>query len=132
MSGWIEKPTRIVDEAAVKAARYDFCEWCGRSPEGIHVHHHKSRGSGGHDEHHNLVSLCWVCHDLVHRAIISRDAMTEFLLMRGQMDSRRCGDGYVLCLECKEYAIPIWNGYCFRCRWCKHPMTPLNPATSTA
>jgi len=41
------------------------CALCGRT-EGLEVHHIKSRGSGGSDEHHNLIRLCRWCHVKAH------------------------------------------------------------------
>jgi predicted HNH restriction endonuclease len=76
----LPKPRRITSKSAIEAARKDYCELCGRRGV-IHVHHIKSKGSGGNDEADNLVSLCPVCHDKVHRGLISREALER---MRGR------------------------------------------------
>lgn len=70
----IPKPVRIKNPNAISAARKKYCELCGVPvhPEQIHVHHIKSRGSGGHDQADNLISLCWRCHLKVHEGRIGR------------------------------------------------------------
>ena len=53
------------------------CEVCfryatfepGRENHGV-IHHVKSKGSGGDDSLENVVWLCNVCHDKVHRGLI--------------------------------------------------------------
>lgn len=66
-----QKQKRIVDKKAIEAARRSHCEYCGRAWM-IEVHHIKSRGSGGHDEASNLISLCKDCHMKVHSGQIPR------------------------------------------------------------
>jgi len=53
----LPKPHRITSKAAIGKARKDYCELCDRRGF-VHVHHIKSKGSGGNDEADNLVSLC--------------------------------------------------------------------------
>jgi len=63
----LPKSARVVDPAAVKSARGKFCQVCGKYQEsGLHVHHIKTRGSGGGDTPDNLVRLCYECHTRVH------------------------------------------------------------------
>lgn len=63
----IYKRKRIINPAAIKAARKKFCQHCGKYQEsGLHVHHIKTKGSGGADVTENLVTLCFECHTKVH------------------------------------------------------------------
>ena len=41
------------------------CALCD-STDGIQIHHAVSRGQGGTDYAHNLVTLCWRCHAMAH------------------------------------------------------------------
>jgi len=44
------------------------CLSCGESREGMVCYHHVStRGSGGKDEPHNLMPLCFIHHTEVHK-----------------------------------------------------------------
>ena len=72
----IPKVKRIKDPEAIKKARLIWCEYCGRNGA-IHVHHLKSRGSGGHDTPDNLISLCKDCHTAAHGGQISREQLRE-------------------------------------------------------
>ena len=72
----IPKVKRIVDREAVNAARLTYCEYCGKTGI-IHVHHLKSKGSGGHDTPDNLISLCIFCHSKAHTGEISREQLRE-------------------------------------------------------
>lgn len=68
------KPKRIRDKKAIEEARKPYCELCGR--HGImHVHHIKSKGSGGGDVPDNLICLCWGCHRKVHDGVIKRERL---------------------------------------------------------
>jgi 5-methylcytosine-specific restriction endonuclease McrA len=58
--------TRIVNKALIKAINALPCNACLK-PAPNDAHHIKSRGSGGHDETHNLVALCRSCHQNLHR-----------------------------------------------------------------
>ena len=76
----LPKRKRIVNPTAIKAARKKFCQNCGAyNEEGWHVHHIKTKGSGGDDVAENLVTLCPACHTKVHSGellienIITRD-----------------------------------------------------------
>lgn len=40
---------------------YNSCVICGAF-EQLHIHHIKTRGSGGDDSYHNLITLCHQCH----------------------------------------------------------------------
>jgi 5-methylcytosine-specific restriction endonuclease McrA len=72
---------RIVDRKAIAAARKPFCENCGRWGT-VHVHHVKSKASGGSDELANLVSLCPICHTLAHTGQISKETLREIVRRR--------------------------------------------------
>ena len=74
----IEKPRRVRDKKAIAQARKEWCEVCGK-PGIVHVHHIKSKGSGGDDLPENLISLCPSCHDKAHRARISKEALKEIV-----------------------------------------------------
>jgi 5-methylcytosine-specific restriction endonuclease McrA len=67
---YIPKPgVRIRDQKALDAAKRDRCEICGHFCQSTgHVHHHKTKGSGGDDIASNLIFLCFDCHEKVHRA----------------------------------------------------------------
>ena len=67
----LDKPHRIQDRKAVMAARRDECEICGLwTGNFAHVHHIRTRGAGGNDVPENLISLCWKCHEKVHRGLL--------------------------------------------------------------
>lgn len=72
----LTKPHRLRDPKAIQAARREYCELCGRYGV-IHVHHIRSKGAGGNDEADNLVSLCPICHDKVHRGLIERERLIQ-------------------------------------------------------
>ena len=46
-----------------------MCEagWDGCVRVASHAHHMKRRSQGGLDEPQNLLAVCHVCHDLIHR-----------------------------------------------------------------
>ncbi len=77
----IDKPRRIVDRAAVNAARRDVCELCGVRCIG-EVHHARSRGARGNDEPSNLISLCLLCHRKVHDGNVPRQAIMDVIANR--------------------------------------------------
>ncbi len=52
--------------------RLGFCQICG-SRKNLHVHHIKTRGAGGTDDPENLVLLCAIHHDMVHRGLLDLD-----------------------------------------------------------
>jgi hypothetical protein len=89
----IVKPSRIKDPAAIAAARKDYCEYCGNTRGPFHCHHVKSRGSGGPDIPSNLVNLCWLCHDGVHRGRIPRANVLALLAAREALGSQACPCG---------------------------------------
>ncbi len=57
-------------DAAVRRAVLDRDDWqcqhCG-SGGPLHIHHLRRRSQGGPDLAENLLTLCWRCHDEVHR-----------------------------------------------------------------
>ena len=65
----VSKPGSV-DEAVHLAVleRDDWqCQRCG-SAGPLHVHHIRRRSQGGPDAAENLLTLCWRCHDEIHRA----------------------------------------------------------------
>lgn len=44
------------------------CRGCGQYQEHPHVHHIVYRSQGGKDVPSNLISLCFRCHEMVHRS----------------------------------------------------------------
>lgn len=71
----VPKPRRLVDPAAIRAARRAFCAVCGAT-EGlvqIQVHHVQTRGAGGPDSPENLVALCAACHQRWHNGEIGEE-----------------------------------------------------------
>ena len=70
------KVKRIKDPKAIRAAQRIHCQLCGRTGI-IHVHHIKTRGSGGHDIPDNLISLCVYCHAKVHTGEIGKEQLRE-------------------------------------------------------
>lgn len=71
------KSKTIKDPKAIEKARKNFCQVCGKYQEtGLHVHHIKTKGSGGEDTGENLVTLCYECHTKVHAGTISLDDIT--------------------------------------------------------
>lgn len=59
-----------------------FCVLCGNY-ENLHVHHIKTRGSGGKDEYLNLVTLCNICHTTkAHgfNALITKEILEKYVL----------------------------------------------------
>jgi 5-methylcytosine-specific restriction endonuclease McrA len=74
----IEKPKRIKDLKAIKKIRDQakgFCEYCGVFKPPLHIHHIRSKGSGGSDTPDNLIALCFVCHHMAHNVSISKDRL---------------------------------------------------------
>jgi hypothetical protein len=78
----IAKPMRVVDPDALQTARErGFCEVCEvRGP--TEPHHVRSVGSGGGDTKENLISVCRLCHDRIHRAIVSRAQLRNIIALR--------------------------------------------------
>lgn len=65
------KNVRVKDKKAI-AKKSHVCQFCGKA--GVtHSHHIKTKGSGGDDKEENLIELCPICHDLVHRGKIKRE-----------------------------------------------------------
>ena len=42
------------------------CQYCG-ARSNLEVHHKEFRSWGGDDSEHNMITLCYRCHSLVHR-----------------------------------------------------------------
>jgi 5-methylcytosine-specific restriction endonuclease McrA len=60
-------PAQVVDE--VLARDHNQCQACGTGGENrLQLHHWRQfRSHGGSHTQDNLVTLCFVCHELVHR-----------------------------------------------------------------
>ncbi len=56
--------TNAVRKSIYKRDLYE-CALCG-SPRGLQVHHVVARSGGGSDHPHNLITLCWRCHAVIH------------------------------------------------------------------
>lgn len=85
----IPKNTRIVDEAAIEAVRAGgVCEWCkhkGKTTQSnmlLHVHHIKTKGSGGDDVPLNLILLCAHDHNEAHAKRIKPKELSELAQAR--------------------------------------------------
>lgn len=62
---------------AYKHEGYYECEYCGKWDAIVHVHHIKSRGSGGRNNPDNLIALCWKCHTLAHNGRIKKEKLQQ-------------------------------------------------------
>ena len=85
------KKVRIKDKKAIEAARKPYCEYCGCSSTSIayHVHHIKSKGSGGDDIPDNLINLCCICHFKVHNGNIARREIENVIKRRNLYNTRQ-------------------------------------------
>jgi 5-methylcytosine-specific restriction endonuclease McrA len=54
------------------------CKMCG-SGLNLHMHHVGFRSHQGDDSDDNCVTLCWKCHELVHKNKIVRDELNKKL-----------------------------------------------------
>lgn len=43
---------------------------------GLHPHHVIFKSHGGPDEMNNLLTLCWQCHEAVHRSLLRVEVVT--------------------------------------------------------
>ena len=99
----IPKPKRIKNPRAIEAARKPYCEYCGCLGT-VHVHHIKTKGSGGHDIPENLISLCPLCHDKAHWGQISKEAL------RGAKDENRDYNIYLQRRNGIPRLLPVMHG----------------------
>lgn len=84
---YIEKPRRIRSTKTIERMKKEYCEYCYRytrlDGQNIgHVHHIKSKGSGGDDIESNLIYLCYECHDKVHKGLIEKETLKEIVVRR--------------------------------------------------
>ena len=87
------KVKRIVDAKAIERVRvyaHGICEYCGCACI-VHVHHIKSKGSGGHDIEENLIALCTFCHDKAHKVRITKIVLLEIAEARAMEIRDRYG-----------------------------------------
>lgn len=72
------KSPRIVNPAAIKAARRRRCEICGGTWI-VQVHHIIPRGRHGNggDVPDNLITLCFECHAKAHDGNLTKDMLRE-------------------------------------------------------
>ena len=59
------------------------CRWCGK-PKPDHIHHIMYRSEGGPHTVDNLVTLCFLCHELVHSSKRVYQPLLHEVLNRGQ------------------------------------------------
>lgn len=59
------KLSRLESQANRDLMRTFACQVCGVTP--VDVHHVRTKGAGGGDDLHNLISLCRICHGKVHQ-----------------------------------------------------------------
>lgn len=81
----LTKNKRIVDKKAilkVKIFANKQCEYCKQENMICNIHHIKSKGSGGHDVIDNLICLCYVCHEKVHKGLIKRELLKDIVFKR--------------------------------------------------
>lgn len=69
------KNARVVNKKEISKKKHR-CEYC-RKEGTTHTHHIKTKGSGGNDTPDNLIELCPLCHDLVHRGNIKKEWLIE-------------------------------------------------------
>lgn len=65
------KQKRIVYKELIEKYQSMKCAAC-TDWQNVSAHHIKSRGSGGHDIHENLIPLCLRCHTEIHKIGPSR------------------------------------------------------------
>lgn len=65
------KNARIKDRKAIDNKAH-ICEYCGRRGW-THMHHIKTKGSGGNDTADNLIELCAECHAKAHTSEITKE-----------------------------------------------------------
>lgn len=58
------KPKRTEDKKLLEQVRLRRCLACGRAP--VDAAHVRSKGSGGHDAHFNVIPLCRIHHSEQH------------------------------------------------------------------
>jgi len=84
----IPKVKRIVDQDLIDRIRESgSCQIFGCNEHPLHVHHIKSKGSGGDDVSENLVRVCWKHHAKIHSGNIARDVLRKLALKRIQEEA---------------------------------------------
>ena len=58
------KPERVIDRPYLEWVKQISCIACGKWPSD--PHHVKTVGSGGGDDHWNVIPVCRICHSLTH------------------------------------------------------------------
>jgi len=59
-----KKRKQLWDEALVY--KVDYCEACETQARPLHLHHIQHRTFKNWSNPENLITLCYVCHDLIH------------------------------------------------------------------
>jgi 5-methylcytosine-specific restriction endonuclease McrA len=52
------------------------CKWCDGETN-LHIHHLRFRSQQGDDSEANMATLCWICHDKVHKNRAMREQLLE-------------------------------------------------------
>ncbi len=78
----IPKHKRLVDPAAVEAARKPYSEYSGLPTYGAPPHHVISVGAGGPDHPFNMIQLTGFEHMQAHNGEISRDTLFGIIARR--------------------------------------------------
>jgi hypothetical protein len=68
----LQKKRRIVDKSLIEDIEGFPCIHCGVQAD--EFHHVKHKGSGGPDLHHNLMPICRVGHQEIHKIGLSKMA----------------------------------------------------------
>jgi len=76
------KPARLIDPAAVEAARKPYSEFSGFPTYGAAVHHVISVGAGGPDHRFNLIQLTAEEHVMAHKGLIKREQLFAIIAER--------------------------------------------------
>lgn len=77
----LPKKKRVVDRAAIQAARKPYCERCG-APAHKEPHHIVTVGSGGGDVRENLIQLCFECHVAAHAGQVPKSELVAIVVQR--------------------------------------------------
>lgn len=88
---------RIKNPQLLKEKREVPCELCN-SHNNVAGHHIKTKGSGGNDVEENLISLCFHCHEKIHR-YTQKNFIEQFPKYKTILESK----GWTYCEIKKKY-----------------------------